>query len=97
RIQTSYLQLVMTRLWEEESKEWDQGVKSVRELRLQTLKKLGNADEILQTHLANVMGALTAREQEIASLVFPHLVTAFGTKIAAPISGLVRLTGVKQE
>ncbi|HEX5733979.1 MAG TPA: hypothetical protein VF131_14185 [Blastocatellia bacterium] len=90
RIQTSYLQLVMTRIWEEESRSWN-GEGSRRVLRLRTLTELGNANQILRTHLGNVMANLTKEEQEAAARIFHYLVTPDGTKIAYTASNLSKL------
>ena len=54
RIETPFLQLVMTRLWEEELK----GGSNV--LRLETLNRLGGAERIVRTHLDKTLGALPA-------------------------------------
>ena len=90
RIQTSYLQLVMTRIWEEESRSWN-GEGSPRVLRLRTLNELGNANQILRTHLGKVMANLTKEEQEAAARIFHYLVTPDGTKIAYTASNLSKL------
>jgi WD40 repeat protein len=76
QIETPYLQLVMTRLWEEEVRE-----RSYK-LRLGTLSNLGGAENIVRKHLDEVMSALLPREQEIAASIFHYLVTPSGTKIA---------------
>jgi hypothetical protein len=76
RVEAPYLQLVMTRLWDEEMRAGS------RVLRLQTLKRLGGAERIVGTHLDAVMSALPPRERDVAASVFYHLVTPSGTKIA---------------
>jgi WD40 repeat protein len=76
RVETPYLQLVMTRLWAEEM------AAGSGALRLATLTRLGGAQRIVRTHLDDAMGSLPAEEQEIAARVFHHLVTPSGTKIA---------------
>jgi hypothetical protein len=75
RIETPYLQLVMTRLWEEERRE------ESPILRVDTLRRLGGADRIVRTHLDAVMDALPPEEQDVAARVFHFLVTPSGTKI----------------
>jgi hypothetical protein len=75
-IETPYLQLVMTRLWDEERR-----AKS-NVLRLATLNRLGGAERIVRTHLDEAMNALSSRDQNVASRVFRFLVTPSGTKIA---------------
>jgi hypothetical protein len=82
RIETPYLQLVMTRLWKEE-----RGSGS-NVLRLDTLNRFGGADRIVRTHLDDVMNGLTPAERQAASRVFRYLVTPSGTKIAHTISDL---------
>jgi WD40 repeat protein len=76
RVETPYLQLVLTRLWLEEI-----AVGSFT-LRAETLRRLGGAQQIVHTHLDEALGALSARQQDVAAGVFHHLVTASGTKIA---------------
>jgi WD40 repeat protein len=76
RIETPYLQLVLTRLWAEEMQAGS------NLLRLETLESLGGAERIVRTHLDQAMAALPADEQEIAARAFHHLVTPTGTKIA---------------
>ena len=75
-IETPYLQLVMTRLWNEEQKN------KSRLLRMSTLRALGGAQKIVDTHLDSVMKQLPWRQRVLASRVFQHLVTPSGTKIA---------------
>src|SRR5262249_35494196 len=60
RIETPYLQLVMTRLWKEEV---DGGS---RVLRLETLTRLGGAEKIVKTHLDDVMQGFSEGDREIA-------------------------------
>ncbi len=82
RIETPFLQLVLTRLWD---KEIQQG-SSV--LQLQTLTDLGGAKQIVRTHLDHVMNDLPPEYQEIASNIFRFLVTPSGTKIAYTVEDL---------
>lgn len=76
RIETAYLQLVMKRLWDEET------AAGSRVLRLETLRRLGNAETIIRTHLDDAMAALSAGQQDAAESVFRFLVTSTGRKIA---------------
>lgn len=76
RIETPYLQMVMTRLWDEE---WRTGS---RELRIHTLTNLGGAKKIVETNLDSAMTKLSIDEQRIAASIFNFLVTPSGTKIA---------------
>lgn len=82
QIETPFLQLVMTRLWEEEA-----SAQSTR-LKRTTLDSLGGAESIVRTHLDAVLGELTPPEQEIAASIFHYLVTPSGTKIAYNASDL---------
>jgi WD40 repeat protein len=81
-IETPYLQLVMTRLWE---KEMDAGSPV---LQLETLKELGGATEIVRTHLDNKLSQLPLEQRDTASDIFHHLVTPSGTKIAHAVPDL---------
>ncbi len=76
QIETPFLQLVMTRLWNEEVSLGSQV------LRLKTLETLGGAESIVRTHLDAVISGLTPSEQEVAANIFHYLVTPSGTKIA---------------
>ncbi|HET7874868.1 MAG TPA: ATP-binding protein [Methylomirabilota bacterium] len=87
RIDTPYLQVVMTRLWQEEM---DRGS---RVLRLDTLTRLGGAERIVRTHLDGAMQRLSPADQDTASRVFHHLVTPSGTKIAHAVPDLAEYAG----
>ncbi|HEX4865074.1 MAG TPA: WD40 repeat domain-containing protein, partial [Acidimicrobiales bacterium] len=76
RIEAPYLQLVMSRLWDEEAQT------SSRALRLDTLTQLGGAERIVLTHLDNAMSDLSPEEQDAAGKIFRYLVTPSGSKIA---------------
>jgi WD40 repeat protein len=82
QIETPFLQLVMTRLWDEEL------LARSHKLRLETLSHLGGAENIVRTHLDAVIARLLPREQEIAASIFHYLVTPSGTKIAYTASDL---------
>ena len=84
RIETPYLQLVMTRLWDEEIRAGS------RTLRLETLNRLSGAASIVGSHLHTAMGRLSAHEQDAVAQVFYHLVTPSGTKIAQTVSDLAK-------
>ncbi len=77
RIETPFLQMVLTRLWDEERA----GGSNL--LRLATLERLGGAERIIRTHLDKVMKEkLSDAEQDVAARLFRFLVTPSGTKIA---------------
>lgn len=90
RIETPYLQLVLTRLWNEERS----ANSSV--LRLETLRRLGGPERIVRTHLDGAMGALPMADQDAAARVFHHLVTPSGTKIAHTVPDLSVYAGVPE-
>jgi hypothetical protein len=78
RIETPFLQLVMSRLWEAEGA----GTGGGNSLRLATLDRLGGAERIVRTHLDTAMASLPPAEQDAAADVFHYLVTSTGAKIA---------------
>jgi formylglycine-generating enzyme required for sulfatase activity len=85
-IETSYLQLVMMRLWDEEIQAGS------HTLQLMTLNRLEGAEHIVRTHLDSVMNSLSPDERDIAAEVFRYLVTPSGTKIAYTVTDLVAYT-----
>ena len=91
QIETPFLQLVMTRLWEEEMKEGSPV------LRLETLRNLGGAERIVKTHLDKAISNLTVEEQDAAASIFRYLVTPSGTKIAYSLGNLAYYSGLDQE
>ncbi|HYE65089.1 MAG TPA: WD40 repeat domain-containing protein [Pyrinomonadaceae bacterium] len=86
QIETPYLQMVLTRLWDEEMRAGS------NTLRLETLNRLGGAKRIVQTHLDAVMEVLPAEHQEVAAQIFHYLVTPSGTKIAQTADDLTGYT-----
>ena len=76
RIETPYLQLVMQRLWSAEREEGS------RLLRLETLRHLGGAEQIVRDRLRGALDALSPEQQDVTAALFNHLVTPSGTKIA---------------
>src|SRR5262249_55047303 len=91
RIEAPYLQLVLTRLWDEET------AAGSRVLRLATLERLGGADRIVRTHVGATMRAVPRRDQDIAARAFRYLVTPSGTKIAYRAGDLAELSEVPSE
>jgi hypothetical protein len=75
-VETPYLQLVMTRLWEKEREEGS------RVLRLDTLKRLEGLQNIIQVYLGEALNQLSLAQRRIAARSFDYLVTASGTKVA---------------
>jgi WD40 repeat protein len=86
RIEAPFLQLVMTRLWDEER------ASGSDRLRLETLERLGGADRIVRTHLDQTMTAIDPRRRALAADAFNHLVTPSGTKIAFSVADLAEYT-----
>jgi hypothetical protein len=91
RVETPYLQLVMTRLWEEERRE------DSRVLRADTLERLGGAEKIVSSHLDDALSSLTPQETEAAAMVFNHLVTPSRTKIAHSVPDLANYANVSSD
>jgi conflict system STAND superfamily ATPase len=87
QIETSFLQLVMTRLWNEEMKE------NSHALRLSTLERLGGAQKIVRMHLEGMMEKLKPNEREVCARFFDRLVTPSGSKIAYAIDDLTKFGG----
>ena len=91
RVETPYLQLVMTRLWDEEQRAGS------RVIRVETLDRLGGAEKIVGTHLDAAMSSLTPAETEVAARIFNHLVTPSRTKIAHSVADLANYAGVTSD
>lgn len=87
RIETPLLQLVMARLWDEES------AAGSTVLRRETLDSLGGAEQIARTHLEAALDALPGDQQATAADLFRFLVTRSGSKIAHDVDDLVDYTG----
>lgn len=91
RIETPFLQLVMTRLWDEELRSGS------HVLRLETLNRLGGAERIVRTHLDKTLGGLPAMERQAAAGMFHYLVTPSGTKIAHTARDLAEYTHTNEK
>ncbi|MGH8489324.1 MAG: ATP-binding protein [Gammaproteobacteria bacterium] len=89
-IETPYLQLVMTRVWEHEMHS------NSRVLRLVTFQHLGGATLIAHTHLDVFMKKMGKRERKIAAALFHYLVTPEGSKIALTAKDLAYYTKMRQ-
>jgi WD40 repeat protein len=81
--ETSFLQLVLTKLWDAER----QGG-GAPYLSLPTYQELGRARVIVQAHLDRLLAQLTADERESCARMFRQLVTPGGSKIALETSDL---------
>jgi WD40 repeat protein len=86
QVEAPFLQLVLTRLWDEETE------RGSSTLRASTLEKLGGAQEIVRQHLDRVVRLFGADELEVMVDAFGHLVTPSGSKIAHTASDLAELT-----
>jgi WD40 repeat protein len=85
RIDPSYLQVVLSSLWEREEDE--------DRLRLTTLEQLGGTESIARRHLDEALDGLPAREREVAADALRFLVTPLGAKIALAAEELASFTG----
>jgi WD40 repeat protein len=86
-IEAPFLQLVMVRLWEEETHAGSNA------LRRATLDRLKGAKEIVRTHLDDAMSRLEATSQAVCASFFDRLVTPTGSKVACSETDLVRWAG----
>jgi WD40 repeat protein len=87
RVETTYLQLVLQRLWEVER------ARGSNKLELATLVSLGGAERIVETHLERALDRLPAAQQDAAAAMFEHLVTPSGSKIAHRAGDLATFAG----
>ncbi|MFM7640921.1 MAG: NACHT and WD repeat domain-containing protein [Cyanobium sp.] len=91
RVETPFLQLVMTRLWEEECES-----AYPPRLRRATLTKLKGAEKIVGDHLERVMNQFTEPSKRMAAVIFGKLVTTGLSKIAYPVFELTDPAKVDQ-
>jgi hypothetical protein len=91
RIEAPYLQLVLTRLWDEEDAAGSHVLRQV------TFKRLGGAERIVPEHLDAAMAALSRDERNLAARVFRFLVTPSGTKIAHRAADLAEYAEAPKE
>jgi WD40 repeat protein len=89
-IETPFLQMVLTRLWDEEA------AMNSKTLRLETFKKLGRAEQIAKSHLDTTMAKLSEAEQSTAANILRYLVTPAGTKIAQEAGALADWSGLPE-
>jgi WD40 repeat protein len=82
-VEAPFLQLVMDRLWQEELRQGS------RSLRLETLKRLGGAQTVIQSHFEEKLNDLTVTQRENAAKIFRQLVTRTGIKIMQTLDDLV--------
>jgi WD40 repeat protein len=86
-IEAPFLQLVMTRIWQEERSQGSQV------LRLATLQRLGFAKNIVRSHLDDVMLTLDEQRQAVCASFFDRLVTPSGGKVACNGDDLMKWAG----
>lgn len=89
RIETPYLQLVLSRLWDEERR---LGSRILRKATL--VKTLGGAKTIVQSHLDDTLASLSPVEQEAAAKALRQLVTPTGMKVVLSSEDLAAYTGL---
>jgi hypothetical protein len=106
RIEAPFLQLVMMRLWEEESatdkkqtthkteNESVPGPPPPLKMKLSTLTRLGGAEQIIREYLDKTIASLSSEEQDDAEKIFHYLVTPSGTKIAHTVRNLAAYTAL---
>jgi tetratricopeptide (TPR) repeat protein len=90
-IETPLLQMVLTRLWQEER------AAGSSVMRLKTFVTMGRAENIARTHLDTMMSGLNDSELSHAAHVFRYLVTPSGSKIAQEASALASWTELTEE
>ena len=91
-VETPVLQLVLTRIWEEEL-----GLGS-RVLRLETFRdRLKGAESIVRTQLDRTMKNLSEPEKDAAAHSFRYLVTPSGAKFAQSVGDLAGFAEVPRE
>jgi WD40 repeat protein len=91
RVETPFLQLVMSRLWAEEQRQHS------HVLRLETLESLGGAERIVRTHLEEAMSALGEGDRAVAARMLHQLVTPSGARIVHKADDLAGYAGVTLE
>lgn len=78
QLEAPYLQLVMMRLWKDDS------TQKQRRLTSETLnKKLGGVQKIVETHLEEVMSRFNAADQELTAEFIHFTVTRSGAKVSS--------------
>jgi WD40 repeat protein len=91
RVETPFLQLVMTQLWNTEA------AAGSRVLRADTFRRLGGARRIVRSHFDQAMEALGPDERDLAARIFHYLVTPAGTKIAYTAADLAGYAELPEE
>jgi hypothetical protein len=99
RVEPVILQLILKRLWNEEFRSGP--VEASQQppwvLHAETLRRIGGADRIVESHVEEVMRGLTQKTQlDIATRIFPHLVTPSRRKIAQSTRDLLCFSGAPE-
>jgi WD40 repeat protein len=90
RVTTPFLQLVLTRLWEEERRSGS------HTLRAATLEQLGGAERLVRSHLADALAELGDDARDLTAAVFHQLVTPSGTKIVHTVPDLAEYAEARE-
>ena len=85
-----FLQLVLTRLWEEERRSGS------HTLRAATLERLGGAERLVRSHLDDALAELDDDARDLTAAVFHQLVTPSGTKIVHTVPDLAQYAEVPE-
>jgi hypothetical protein len=91
RIETAYLQLVMSRIWHEER------AAESPVLRLSTLDQLGGTERLVSRYIGDVMDALPRLQRDDAADVLRFLTTPSGTAIAFSADDLAYFAEMSRE
>ncbi|HEY8209545.1 MAG TPA: WD40 repeat domain-containing protein [Myxococcaceae bacterium] len=91
RVESTFLQLVMTRVWKEEAR------KGSDRLTARTLQDLGKAENIVREHVDSRISALSSKRRDGAAEVLGYLVTSGGAKISYTAAALAERTGLPAE
>jgi hypothetical protein len=91
RIEAPYLQLVMSRLWEQTRH------RGSNVLELETLHELGGSQRIVSTHIDAALSRIPIDEQHIAAALFGYLVTPSGVRLALSANDLAAYTQLPPE
>ena len=91
-VETPFLQLVMTRMWECER------AQNSHVLRLTTLEdELGGAEAIVRNHVSRALAGLDESQLETATDIFRDLVTPSGAKVAHTAADLAKMSGQRTD
>lgn len=91
QIATPVLQLLLTRLWDEEQRQ------NSTALRAATLERLGGAQNVVDAYFESVVEQLPTEQRNLAGRTFGYLVTPAGGKFAQTPATLARWAKEKNE